>query len=174
MVQDRPAAGAVVAVREEDIDHGSDIDHSIVQDKFSGPAVGIYLYCMSLITNPSSNKSRNSGKSGTDLISSVEKLPINKWVHPAAFLLDNLADAVISFDIDFNIRSWNKKAEEIYGGREIDVIGRPVNEVLFHEFLTDSREGAWKKLKKNRNGKENWSMSIRMERSSTWRSIQPV
>jgi PAS domain S-box-containing protein len=103
---------------------------------------------MSLISNPSPGKSRNPGKPRPDLLSPAGKLSINNWVHPAPFLLDNLADAVISFDTDHKVRSWNKKAEEIYEASEADVIGRPVNEVLFHEFLHDTREAAWKKLKK--------------------------
>ena len=106
---------------------------------------------MSLISHPSSQKPGNSGKSGTDPIPAAGETPENEWAHPASFLLDNLADAVISFDNDYNIRSWNKKAEEIYGASVTDVIGRPVSEVLFHEFMTDSREGAWKKLKKTGN-----------------------
>ncbi|HZE85700.1 MAG TPA: PAS domain S-box protein [Puia sp.] len=101
---------------------------------------------MSLISPPTSEVPRNSGDPGLGLIDSIREIH-NEWLHPAAFLLDNLADAVFSCDLDFNIRSWNKKAEELYGSTEQEVIGRPVVDVLFHEFLDDPREVAWKTLK---------------------------
>ncbi|HMH21462.1 MAG TPA: PAS domain S-box protein [Puia sp.] len=101
---------------------------------------------MSLISPFTSEIPRNSGDPGAELIDTLREIP-DEWLHPASFLLDNLADPVIACDLDFNIRSWNKKAEELYGAKEEEVIGRPVTEVLFHEFLGDTRELVWRKLR---------------------------
>lgn len=47
-----------------------------------------------------------------------------------ARLLDTVADAVISADAQFAIRSWNRGAERMYGWREGEVIGKNVGEML--------------------------------------------
>jgi PAS domain S-box-containing protein len=52
-----------------------------------------------------------------------------------ASLLENVSDAIISSDLDFNIRSWNRAAEEIYGWHAEDVVGRNVGEVLQADFM---------------------------------------
>src|SRR5579859_6377744 len=70
-----------------------------------------------------------------------------EWLAPAQFLLDNIPDAVISTDLHFHIRSWNKGAESLYGQSAAEVLGRPIDSVVVHEFLTDSREIAWEKLR---------------------------
>ncbi len=51
-----------------------------------------------------------------------------------AYLLENTSDAIISSDTAFVIRSWNRAAEEIYGWRAGEVIGKPAGEVLRAEF----------------------------------------
>jgi PAS domain S-box-containing protein len=70
-----------------------------------------------------------------------------------ADLLANVSDAVISTDLDFVIRTWNRAAESMYGWREAEVIGKTVNEVLHTEFPADDEErvlqqflseGVWK------------------------------
>ena len=47
-----------------------------------------------------------------------------------AGILDNVSDAVITTDTHFNIISWNRGAEEMYGWTEEEVIGRPVPDLL--------------------------------------------
>lgn len=47
-----------------------------------------------------------------------------------AGLQENVSDAVISTDLTFHIRSWNRAAETVYGWRAADVIGQPVTTVL--------------------------------------------
>lgn len=69
-------------------------------------------------------------------------------LHHSSFLVDSIPDAVISTDLDFNIKSWNKSAEELYGFPAEAVIGLPADSVMTYEFLTESREIAWEKLKR--------------------------
>jgi len=57
-----------------------------------------------------------------------------------ADLLANVSDAVISTDLDFVIRTWNRAAESMYGWQESEVIGKRVGEVLRTEYLNSDRE----------------------------------
>ncbi len=55
-----------------------------------------------------------------------------------AELLDDVSDAVISTDLEFRVRSWNKAAEDIYGWSFEEVIGKPISEILQVELPNDS------------------------------------
>lgn len=101
---------------------------------------------MSLISNRSFNEPGTSG-SYPIVDSTSRKKAVDEWLHQASFLLDSMTDAVISTDLDFIIKSWNKGAEEMYGLTSQEVIGMPSAEVLMHEFLDDDRERVWAKLK---------------------------
>ena len=57
-----------------------------------------------------------------------------------ASLLDNIDDAVISTDMKFNVLSWNKSAENIYGWRADEVIGKPLGEFFKPEYLNETRD----------------------------------
>ncbi|MBD3380878.1 MAG: PAS domain S-box protein [candidate division Zixibacteria bacterium] len=57
-------------------------------------------------------------------------------------VIEHISEAVISTDIDFNIISWNKGAERIYGFSEKEVIGKNVNEIIYTEFIEKSLEDA--------------------------------
>ncbi len=46
-----------------------------------------------------------------------------------AYLLENVSDAIISTDNDFNILSWNRAAEQIYGWTAEEAIGQPMIEI---------------------------------------------
>ncbi len=70
-----------------------------------------------------------------------------------ASLVQNVSDAIISTDLDFNIKSWNRAAEAIYGWRAEEAVGKPVHVVTRLEYPYDSteavveafrREGRWK------------------------------
>ena len=69
------------------------------------------------------------------------------WLHHPAFLLDNISDVVISTDLKYHIKTWNKAAEEMFGLSGKEVMDRPIQEVLQYEFRTESRDLAWQKLK---------------------------
>ncbi|NJN17772.1 MAG: PAS domain S-box protein [Oscillochloris sp.] len=52
-----------------------------------------------------------------------------------ASLIGHISDAVISCDLDFVIRSWNRAAETIYGESADDVIGKFFPEVVRTEYI---------------------------------------
>jgi PAS domain S-box-containing protein len=57
-----------------------------------------------------------------------------------ALLLQNIADAMISTDIDFRIVTWNKAAEELYGWTEQEVSGKKISDILMPVYDLVSRE----------------------------------
>lgn len=76
----------------------------------------------------------------------------------SAALIDNIPDAVISTDLYFNITGWNRSAESLYGMSALEVMGRPLDAVVMHEFFTDNLETAQEKLRTE--GK--WKGELRM------------
>jgi len=80
-----------------------------------------------------------------------------------AELLENVSDAVISTDLDFNVKSWNKAAESIYGWKKDEVTGKGIAEITGLEYPYDKQEdivkqfldeGYWKGevIQKHKNG----------------------
>jgi len=57
-----------------------------------------------------------------------------------ANLLQHVSDAIISTDLEFNIKSWNKAAEKTYGWKAGEVIGKSVREVTQLEYPHDRME----------------------------------
>ncbi|HVU57700.1 MAG TPA: PAS domain-containing sensor histidine kinase [Puia sp.] len=70
------------------------------------------------------------------------------WLHQPAFILDNISDVVISTDLNYAIKSWNRAAEEMFGYKAADVLDKPIQDVVDYDFLTDTRAGAWAELKR--------------------------
>ncbi len=101
---------------------------------------------MSLISNLSVNEPGNSGPYPA-IEPYLRKGEVDEWLQQASFLLDSMTDAVISTDLHFIIKSWNKGAEEMYGLGASEVIDMPSAKVLKHEFLTEDREIAWGRLR---------------------------
>jgi len=79
-------------------------------------------------------------------ISRMKQAADNKY---ASALLRNVQDAIISTDADFVIKSWNKGAEEIYGWKEEEAIGKFGPELLQTKFETNSSFFFIDNLKKN-------------------------
>ena len=82
-------------------------------------------------------------------------------------ILENINDAVISTDLNFNITSWNKAAEKIYGWKKNEVLGKPVHEITKLEYPNDNMEdvvfdffkvGFWngEVIQKTKNGSRLW------------------
>lgn len=59
-----------------------------------------------------------------------------------AQLIASVSDAVISTDLEFRIRSWNRAAEQLYGWQADEVIGRVVNEVIPTHYVTGDEDTA--------------------------------
>ncbi|MCA9979179.1 MAG: PAS domain S-box protein, partial [Anaerolineales bacterium] len=58
-----------------------------------------------------------------------------------ATILNQIADAVISTDMNFNVRTWNHAAEKLYGFTAEEAIGRNMNEFVSTEYIgRDSQE----------------------------------
>ena len=57
-----------------------------------------------------------------------------------ADLVKNVSDAIISTDLDFNIVTWNKAAETMYGYHRAEVVGKDVGELTNTEYQSDSPE----------------------------------
>ena len=57
-----------------------------------------------------------------------------------ANILNNVSDAVIAVDLDWNIQSWNKAAEQVYGWTAAEVTGNPLSEILKGIFVDTTRE----------------------------------
>lgn len=60
----------------------------------------------------------------TDILSVMERLLY--W----AAIIESSDDAIISLDIEGNIRSWNKGAQEIYGYTSEEIIGKPISVLM--------------------------------------------
>lgn len=55
-------------------------------------------------------------------------------------MLDQLAEAVIATDHRLRIRFWNQAAEEMYGWKAHEVLGKPMEEMVPVDYLHRSRE----------------------------------
>ena len=74
----------------------------------------------------------------------TERKKAEEQVRYQANLVENVSDAIISTDIDFNIISWNKAAESIYGWKAEEVIGKNVRDTITVEYLADTDENVLK------------------------------
>lgn len=64
-------------------------------------------------------------------------------------LLDNVSDAVISTDLRFNIKSWNKGAEHLYGYSKEEVLGKPFETIVPTIYLQSDRDKFLSEIHKN-------------------------
>jgi len=80
-----------------------------------------------------------------------------------ADLLQNVGDAIISTDLNFNIQAWNRAAEKMYGWTSNEVFGKPIHKVTELEYPYDRmddvikgvfKQGFWKGeiIQKHRDG----------------------
>ena len=63
-----------------------------------------------------------------------------------AKLVQDVSDAIISTDTEFNILSWNKTAELIYGWTEDEVIGKNVRDIIPVDYVYDVEEKVLKQF----------------------------
>jgi two-component system cell cycle sensor histidine kinase/response regulator CckA len=103
-----------------------------------------------------------------------------------ASLIRNISDAIVSSDADKKILSWNKAAEEMYGWREAEVIGKSVMEITNPVFpnipkgdilASLQKNGHWKGegIHQRRNGEKfDVLISISLMRDDTGKEIGAV
>jgi PAS domain S-box-containing protein len=63
-----------------------------------------------------------------------------------AKILSVITDAIIVVDKSFRIKSWNDRAEELYGWKEEDVLGEAAKDILRSEFIGTGRTEATRQL----------------------------
>ena len=63
-------------------------------------------------------------------------------LHHQESLLECIQDAILATDANFILKYWNRAAEELYGWKADEVIGRPVGQVIRSEFSQSQREAA--------------------------------
>ncbi|MDP1548143.1 MAG: diguanylate cyclase [Anaerolineales bacterium] len=59
-----------------------------------------------------------------------------------ANVMNRISSVVISTDVELRITQWNRAAEELYGWKESEVIGRVIDEVCQTEFQENQRQEA--------------------------------
>jgi PAS domain S-box-containing protein len=69
----------------------------------------------------------------------TERKLAEQQIEYQASLLQNISDAVISEDLEFHIKTWNKAAENMYGWTSEEAIGKSVVELLHNEYSGISR-----------------------------------
>ena len=76
----------------------------------------------------------------------TEQKKAEEKVQYQAKLVEDVSDAIISTDLNFNIISWNKAAESIYGWKADDAIGKSLREIIPIEYPYDEEEDVLKKF----------------------------
>ena len=64
-----------------------------------------------------------------------------------ARLIENASDVIISTDVNFNVVTWNKRAEEIYGIAAKDAVTKNILDLLPHDFLDNTSPDSMLQLK---------------------------
>lgn len=62
-----------------------------------------------------------------------------------ATTMQNMAEAVISTDLDYKIISWNKSAEKLYGWKKDEVMGKKAEELIPIRYSEAEESAGWQK-----------------------------
>ncbi len=76
----------------------------------------------------------------------TEQKKAEEKIKHQAMLVESVSDAIISTDLDFNIISWNKAAELIYGWKAEEVIGKNILDTITVEYPNDDQEAVLKQF----------------------------
>jgi len=83
----------------------------------------------------------------------TERKKVEQQIKFQSNLLENVSDAVIATDMQYNIRFWNKTAEKQYGWTAEEVIGQPMEKFIINDYFgcsldvilqKISQDGSWK------------------------------
>ncbi|MGZ3949868.1 MAG: PAS domain-containing sensor histidine kinase [Flavisolibacter sp.] len=80
-------------------------------------------------------------------------------------ILENVSDIVVTTDLDYNIRSWNRIAEELYAIPAAEAIGQKIGNLLQFQFYGTTAEESVKEL--NNTGFWKGEVSIVNKRGET-------
>jgi PAS domain S-box-containing protein len=67
------------------------------------------------------------------VLSQWERRQVEDMLRQQASLLDKANDAILVRDLQHGITYWNKSAEKLYGWTAVEVRGRKVSELLYHD-----------------------------------------
>ncbi len=79
----------------------------------------------------------------------------------ASTLIQNVIDAVIGTDVEHRITSWNKGAEDLYGYKEQDILGKLAAEIIPTEFPGEEERRVWEQAL---NTKGQWQGEVRQKK----------
>ncbi|TFH06342.1 MAG: PAS domain S-box protein, partial [Candidatus Thorarchaeota archaeon] len=82
----------------------------------------------------------------TTVIDVTERRKLEQETQYLANLIENVSDAIISTDLEFKVRSWNKAAEEVYGWKVEEVIGKSLVDLLHSETISITIDDSEKEL----------------------------
>jgi len=66
-----------------------------------------------------------------------------------ADLLQNVSDAIVSTDLDFIVRTWNRAAEKLYGWKAFEVIDKDFYSLTKQRFSDDTKKNVMKQFLEN-------------------------
>ena len=89
---------------------------------------------MKKITPAKERGKRQAASNQADNTSNTQ--PAREW-NFTGNLINNIWDAWIVTDLEFNILEWNKAAEKMYGWTKEEVVNRPLTEFIKTEYLTE-------------------------------------
>ncbi|MBD3217367.1 MAG: PAS domain S-box protein [candidate division Zixibacteria bacterium] len=72
-----------------------------------------------------------------------------EWDKYYAAVLSNISEAVITADTDYRIKSWNKGAEQIYGWKAEEAIGKTLPELIPTEYPDQNKDKVLDQYRKN-------------------------
>ncbi len=72
-----------------------------------------------------------------------------EWDKYYAAVLSNISEAVITADMDYRIKSWNKGAELIYGWKAEEAIGKSLPELISTEYPDQNKDKVLDQYRKN-------------------------
>ncbi len=80
---------------------------------------------------------------GTDI---TERKKTERKIYDQLKIIESISDAIIITDLNFNVISWNKGAEQIYGWKRSEIIGKSVPQFLKTTLLNETVDVAGKKI----------------------------
>ena len=66
-----------------------------------------------------------------------------------ARLIENASDVIISTDVHFNVVTWNKRAEELYGIPAGSAVAKHIGQLVQHEFVHSTKSESMQQLAAN-------------------------
>ncbi|HEX3048230.1 MAG TPA: PAS domain S-box protein [Bacillota bacterium] len=80
------------------------------------------------------------------IVDITERKKAEQYLAERLFMLDNVSDVIIAFNLDYRITYFNKSAEKVYGYSAEEVLGRPSEEVFKPIYLGITPEEALNRL----------------------------